>query len=330
MAYTHLPPPAVDVIPNAVAVQKGSPVVDGLWIPLAHARHYLKSHAASSSGELDVFLSDQLFERFPESLQEWVQSPVPTLTRSLGLYELEPKQALKAVQQLRQTPTPLTPAEASARQCLQVQHLQGLMPMHAPLGAFVLAPPLSVGDKPKPADDTPLNDTEKEMFELCVGRDFGSDTDGEPSATFAPLDPEPRGSSVEPMLVADDGTDDFSDTSSLSSIESSPEEFSEMAMINDYDSPFAAPPLSESADISAKCTSTLNKEPPMTVGDASATPAVAAPSKRRAKRPAAPLRRSKRVADLSTTQPLPPTPRSPSTSTSTRRRRRGSRNSALS
>ncbi|KZT74186.1 hypothetical protein DAEQUDRAFT_735003 [Daedalea quercina L-15889] len=65
-------PTSSSPFPNAICIPKGSPQVCGTWLPLIAARDLCKDHPAVA-----VFLSDQLPDRFPSTLQELMRHAHP-------------------------------------------------------------------------------------------------------------------------------------------------------------------------------------------------------------------------------------------------------------
>jgi len=60
--------------PNAILVSQGSAIICGTWVPLASAQAFVQEYPVS---DLDTFLSDVLFERFPSALQDFHRSSTP-------------------------------------------------------------------------------------------------------------------------------------------------------------------------------------------------------------------------------------------------------------
>jgi hypothetical protein len=74
LAHSGSPTPVVSTIPNAVVLNKGTDIIQGLWVPLSAAQVYIRDHPASAVKGIDLFLSDKLAERFPSALQDFVAS----------------------------------------------------------------------------------------------------------------------------------------------------------------------------------------------------------------------------------------------------------------
>ncbi|KAK7466960.1 hypothetical protein VKT23_004024 [Stygiomarasmius scandens] len=75
LTYARSPHPVLTTIPGAAVVTKGSPHVQGMWVPLPAARAYVKDHplrAPQEAVSVDLFLSDSLVERFPSALRDFV------------------------------------------------------------------------------------------------------------------------------------------------------------------------------------------------------------------------------------------------------------------
>ncbi|EFI28430.1 hypothetical protein CC1G_13964 [Coprinopsis cinerea okayama7 len=355
-AYNKSPFPVITTIPNATPI-KGSPTVSGIWVPLSAAQAYLRDHPAEGS-EFDIFLSDQLYERFPSALQDFVKSNVPT--RSLNQFG---RHFGSTLQQFTQhPPVPLTPNEVLARNPPQLQ-LQQITTPSPTSNAYTLSASLSISEKHHAAMiEPPLNAAEQEIFELCVVPDWDRDVDSGSSAPGSATpgpNAEPRGSRGESDMQVDEQECTTleagdSDSSSLTSLSSSPEVSGEDDLMKEGAGPSsptlpappqslkpspsssdemetALPPASSDLDVgSIVKEGTKETSTGVSANEDSSTTVVPQRKRKgsssRPNRPA-PLRRSKRVAEIAAHH----NPSSPSTSTpasvNTRSRRRGSRNS---
>ena len=281
--YTNTPLNSVrNPIHNFPCITQGSPTVVGIWVPLSVAQEYLKDHPTKDN-VFDVFLSDQLHGRFPSALQDFVKGSAHT--RSLNQFGPHFASTLEAQRMpTKQTTSVMPPASEP----------------------FTLSPPLAVSTKhPPEVDNAPLNEAEQEIFELCVIPDW--DQDGESACSSATI--MRSISDIDMPAEEEEEAGDISDASSLTSIESAPKE----------DAPSPSPPQAVEGDDDAE-TDLCVMEAPSTESEGCDPP----PSKRKVgpTRAPAPLRRSKRVADLAAGGG-PPT----AAAVNTRSRRRGSRNS---
>ena len=301
VTYLQAPFPVLSTVPNATVITKGSASVVGIWVPLAVAQVYLRDHPAKD-GEFDIFLSDELFERFPPALQDFHVSNAPgRMLNQFGRHFGSTLQVSQAQQQ-QQVMTIVSAAEMLARQ-QPVTNLPSLIAVPAStVDAYALPASMAV-EKPQEAE-VPLSATEREIFELCVVPDWDKDS-APPTATLPPASMSTAPQEEEAMEEdkgEDAGVD--SDVSELSSLTSSPS----------GESP--APPQASST--------TLAPEPPSpeAMEDERSDKMQSRHAKEAGSRSNAPLRRSRRVADLAATH------LGPSSNTRTRTRGgRGSRNS---
>jgi hypothetical protein len=174
VSYSGTPYPVLSTIPNATVISRGSPAVAGTWVPLSAAQAYVCDHPLPD-GLLDVFLSDQLFERFPSALQDFHKSS--SSGRTLNQFGPHFASTLQATQLCSQ----------SERRDPDISSL--LAP------AFpALAPP-----SPDVDAEQPLSSTEQEMFrELCITTDWDKDTGGSLSPPLSPLSDVPGDADSSP------------------------------------------------------------------------------------------------------------------------------------
>ncbi|KAH6918887.1 hypothetical protein BKA70DRAFT_1248554 [Coprinopsis sp. MPI-PUGE-AT-0042] len=318
--YTNTPLNSVhNPIHNFPCITQGSPLVVGIWVPLSVAQEYIRDHPTKDN-VFGVFLSDQLHGRFPSALQDFVKSSAHTRT----LNQFGPHFA-----------STLEAQRMSTKQLPRLQSHQLQNVMSSPSEAYALSPPLAVSEEHSlEVENAPLNEAEREIFELCVVPDWD---DACPSARRKDI-----AMHAEEEEEEESASEDVSDTSSLTSLESaSPELSGETSSIKEARGP---PPPLERADGSSKVEllpfeSTEEGDPGPDTGamedvvDAGEGEGCDPPPTKRKPGPtrtSRPLRRSKRVADLAAVHPAGAPP-APSTGTpasmTTRSRRRGSRNS---
>ena len=312
VTYLQSPFPVLSTVPNATVITKGSAAVLGIWVPLPVAQVYLKDHPAKE-GEFDVFLSDELYERFPTALQDFHRSNAPgRMLNQFGRHFGSTLQVSQAQQQ-QQVMSIVSAAEMLARQ--QQSTLPPVIAISPSMSAaYALSASMARQDE---AMDVPLSATEREIFELCVVPDW--DRDSAPSTATLPPPVLPS-EKMEEEEEEEDDDDDASDSSSLTSLES-------------ISSPHAAkvtlPPTPPQA-------SSSSPSPPEAGGPSAMEGVVEVHAGEEAPVPVScvseessrPLRRSKRVADLAASHHAPGSPSAASSARAARSRGgRGSRNS---
>ncbi|CAL1704240.1 unnamed protein product [Somion occarium] len=173
--FLGLPHPPLDT-PNAVTVCQGNSLICGTWVPAPSAREMIGDQPL-----VNVFLSDQLNERFPPALRDFYRSN--TQGRSLGYFgppfrsTIEAKRESNSSFKLELPSRDLaTPWERGGISPWDVEdHLLSVHPPFA-LAAAARPPPL-----PSPEDEfvveTPLSPTEEEIFRsLCSAPEWESST----------------------------------------------------------------------------------------------------------------------------------------------------------
>jgi hypothetical protein len=201
VTYLQSPFPVLSTVPNATVITKGSAAVLGIWVPLPVAQVYLKDHPAKE-GEFDVFLSDELYERFPTALQDFHRSNAPG--RMLNQFGRHFGSTLQ-VSQAQQVMSIVSAAEMLARQSTLAPAI-AISPSTS--AAYALSASMARQDEEM---DVPLSATEREIFDLCVVPDW--DRDSAPST--ATLPPSGRAEKAD-----EEEEEDVSDSSSLTSLES--------------------------------------------------------------------------------------------------------------
>ncbi|KAJ2917593.1 hypothetical protein MD484_g2779, partial [Candolleomyces efflorescens] len=293
--YLNGPTPVESTVSNLAIVRQGSAAVTGKWVPLAVAQAYLRDHPAKS-GEFDVFLSDELFERFPTALQDFHRSNAPG--RMLNQFGRPFASTLREQQQQQLLPI-VTATEMLARQ--QQQHSPLIVIPASTADAYALPAAMAIAERQQEEmRDVPLSATEQEIFELCVVPDW--DKDSCPSTATLPLVSNPDDSMEDEKQEEGTGGDgDVSDTSSLTSLES----ISSPA-VSLKEMPAPSQSASSSSSVSAAAPDGGAMEGVVAAAASCApTPVPVSPAKRAApseqneeQRSSRPLRRSKRVADL--------------------------------
>ncbi|KAG7452716.1 uncharacterized protein BT62DRAFT_22170 [Guyanagaster necrorhizus] len=169
-AYSHGPQPVLSTIASAIVISKGSPLIQGTWVPLDVAQAYVCDHPVASvsppttptrtsssssslsqSGLLDVFLGDNLYQQFPDAIREFVKHSRKTRPPGFG-------KGFVSMIQAREVATQFNVA-------LEEKPLPTLD---------------TVLDEQKPRAviryDEPLSATEQEMFHaLCVNLEWEKD-----------------------------------------------------------------------------------------------------------------------------------------------------------
>ncbi|KAK0228335.1 hypothetical protein IW262DRAFT_1263733 [Armillaria fumosa] len=170
-AYSHGPQPVLSTIASAVVISKGSPLIQGTWVPLDVAQAYVCDHpvtnvsppttptrtsssSLSQPGLLDVFLSDDLYQQFPDAIREFVKHSRKTRPPGFGKGFVSMMQAREVATQvnvaLEEKPLPTL----------------GMVLNEHKTEAVVKY-------------DEPLSATEQEMFHaLCVNLEWEQDAEG--------------------------------------------------------------------------------------------------------------------------------------------------------
>lgn len=204
--FLGLPHPPLDIA-NAVTVCQGSSIICGTWVPAPTAREMIGDQSL-----VNVFLSDQLNERFPPALQDFYRSN--TQGRSLGQFGPHFRSTIEARRESNSSfklelPSrdPTSPWEGRGISPWDVEdHLLSVHPPFA-LAAAVRPPPL-----PSPEDDmteTPLSPKEEEIFHsLCSAPEWES-TSESASAEPAAVDEAPEVQEPPPRIPSKPRTKDM-------------------------------------------------------------------------------------------------------------------------
>ncbi|KAL0579962.1 hypothetical protein V5O48_002046 [Marasmius crinis-equi] len=138
LKHTLCQAPDVNNIPGATVVSKGSPDVQGLWVPLSVAQTYNQA----LGNLLPAFMNDHLVELFPSAVKEYAK-PRPSRVFGKGF--------------------------ASGMQPMEVVDAVTTVPAPAPLTQLqMVSPPLS-----EEVSMLPLSPREEEIFqELCVNLEW--------------------------------------------------------------------------------------------------------------------------------------------------------------
>ncbi|KAH9951265.1 hypothetical protein B0H21DRAFT_776017 [Amylocystis lapponica] len=153
--------------PHAVVVS-GSPDVQGTWLPLAEARDIVKGHA-----ELVLFLSDDLYERFPTRLHPCRQADAPAQTADqFGAQfrsTLHSSRRSPSAQQLD-----LPPRETGALwERGMLSHLDVEDHIFSVHPAYARESAVFPSHLPEDVAEAPLSPSEEEMFDsLCAVPDW--------------------------------------------------------------------------------------------------------------------------------------------------------------
>ncbi|KAI0062382.1 hypothetical protein BV25DRAFT_1804163 [Artomyces pyxidatus] len=187
VSFLNIPASTMTSVPNASSITLGSHTVCGTWAPLAEAQAFVQKHHPPDP-RLDVFLSDQLFERFPSALQDFHRSNTRgRLLNKFGSQFQSTTDARRAHRVQARRVVPLSDV------CLPWE--RGMM-SYTDIEEHVLSvhPSLVLPENPvKRVEDhlipeTPLSPTEQEMFHsLC---DL-SDWDNTPLLS-GPVPPSPE------------------------------------------------------------------------------------------------------------------------------------------
>ncbi|KAK0459514.1 uncharacterized protein EV420DRAFT_1307187 [Desarmillaria tabescens] len=170
-AYSHGPQPVLSTIASAIVISKGSPLIQGTWVPLDVAQAYVCDHPVTNSGLLDVFLSDDLYQQFPDAIREFVRHSRKTRPPGFGKGFVSMMQAREVATQfnvvLEEKPLPT---------------LNVVLDEHKAEAVVKY--------------DEPLSATEQEMFHaLCVNLEWEKDaeeTSSDLPVTSNPPPPEPE------------------------------------------------------------------------------------------------------------------------------------------
>ncbi|KAK7693280.1 hypothetical protein QCA50_002847 [Cerrena zonata] len=170
--FLGLPHPPLDIA-NAITVCQGSSIICGTWVPAPSARQMIGDQPL-----VNVFLSDQLNERFPPALQDFYRSNTPG--RLLGQFGSHFRSTIEAKRESNSSfgmelPSrdPTSPWEHGGISPWDVEdHLLSVHPPFA-LAAAARPPPLpsSKGDI---LSETPLSPKRRRSFTHCVPLQNGS------------------------------------------------------------------------------------------------------------------------------------------------------------
>ncbi|PPQ89070.1 hypothetical protein CVT25_006442 [Psilocybe cyanescens] len=342
----NTPPLLTSAIPNAIVITKGSPKVCGTWVPLSAAQAYVKEHLAEERArDLEVFLSDELVERFPEALREFHRNGRGkglNLNLSLGLNQFG-RHFASTIQAAKLEVQVEGGASASAsviqqRQQQQQQSGSGSTPVvHSGLTPLFVNGLGGAGvgsSRHVLEDDVPLSASEQQLFhELCVMPDEGlgdaedgmdvdaSSVDVPTSASAPAAAPAPRPPALDLNVNVERDVDVMVDVeepmSPLSPLPPSPAMGASSMMVPTPMSPlFLSPPVLAQEPVPERGLDDAPHPEPAAAAVAASRGGASASDNGK------PLRRSKRVADATQRQQAPPT-----TPSRSRARKNGSRNS---
>ncbi|KAK0210544.1 hypothetical protein DFS33DRAFT_1466414 [Desarmillaria ectypa] len=163
-AYSHGPQPVLSTIASAIVISKGSPLIQGTWVPLDVAQAYVCDHPP---GLLDVFLSDDLYQQFPDAIREFVKHSRKTRPPGFG-------KGFASVMQAREVATQFNVALEEK----PLPTLDMVLDEHKAEAVVKY--------------DEPLNATEQEMFHaLCVNLEWEKDAEETGSDLPAASNPPP-------------------------------------------------------------------------------------------------------------------------------------------
>ncbi|KAH9930982.1 uncharacterized protein B0H18DRAFT_872618 [Fomitopsis serialis] len=171
-------PSSSSPFPNAICIAKGSAQVCGTWLPLTAARDLCKDHPVVA-----LFLSDQLPDRFPATLQELTRHAHP-FSRWPGSFGQHFKSTIEAKRQSLSSHRLVFPAEdqdmsqwASEENFLSMQSALAL--------SHAILPTLTTSPEEHMAPELPLSPAEEKMFrELCSDPEWEASTPPSESAAL--------------------------------------------------------------------------------------------------------------------------------------------------
>lgn len=162
------PLPATKLIPNAMVISRGSPIILGTWVPLASAQSFIREHPLPGA-PLDIFLSDVLYERFPKALHDFHKSnPNRRLLNHFGPHF---RSTLELRLQTSSSKDPFDSNPWDMEESHEWKIEDHLMAVHTPYMLLTASGPLLQEDAG--LAETPLSPTEQEMFHtLCAAPDW--------------------------------------------------------------------------------------------------------------------------------------------------------------
>lgn len=314
----------------------------GIWVPLAVAQVYLRDHPAKN-GEFDIFLSNELVERFPTALQDFHRDNESARTlNQFGRHFGSTLQITQTQQQHQQVLSIMSAAEMLARQQEAADAHQVVAIPSTTADAYALPASMAVVERQQQeVMEVPLSACEREIFDLCVIPDWDRDS-APPTAAISnasteddTMEKEVSGEDQEEDTECTGGDEDGGDVSdassltSLESISSSPKPPSSRNGASCKGGP--APPQSSTSSSSCEVDEAPDHPGPTPMegvvdvqGCPSRTPGPSRVSSIRASRLSnPPLRRSKRFADKDSS-PSHPAP-APSVASDARKRTRSGR-----
>ncbi|KZT28544.1 hypothetical protein NEOLEDRAFT_1145757 [Neolentinus lepideus HHB14362 ss-1] len=188
------PLPSTKVIPNAMVISRGSPIILGTWVPLASAQDFIREHPVPDD-PLDIFLSDVLYERFPKALHDFHMShPSRRLLNHFGPHFRSTLELRLQTSLSKDSAWDSSPWDVDATHEWMEEHL---MAVHTPYLMLPPAGPLLQEDTT--LVETPLSPTEQEMFHtLCAIPDWDNVPPAEDDVEKEPTqEPEESQGSVE-------------------------------------------------------------------------------------------------------------------------------------
>ncbi len=174
--------PELSALPSAVAVNRGSSLVCGTWVPLSTARDLVHDQSL-----MNAFLSDDLQERFSDSLQAFYRpDPHSRLTKQFGPHFQSTVDSKR--ESLSSFRLELRPWGKVPRSDVE-DHLLSVHPPFALRAAPFAASPSSEDLHP----ETPLSPTEEEIFHtLCAASDWDSPSPPTSTSVIPPCVDEPE------------------------------------------------------------------------------------------------------------------------------------------
>ncbi|KAG6813622.1 hypothetical protein H0H92_009239 [Tricholoma furcatifolium] len=201
VAYSGGSWPVLSTIPNAVQVTKGSVTVSGTWVPLPAAQAYVRDHHQQHAGHpgqgqnaqdgpLQTFLSDTLFEKFPQALQDFHRSSVKG--RMVGHFGPHFGSTIQATRLCGASVS----GGAGGMEAPHPQTWDEMQPVPATSSAFALSMSMSMSmgspDRNNSnsvsveAEELPLSPSEQEMFHVLCGAPEWDKENSPPSSPVVP------------------------------------------------------------------------------------------------------------------------------------------------
>ncbi|KXN87752.1 hypothetical protein AN958_08228 [Leucoagaricus sp. SymC.cos] len=212
--------PVLSTVPNAIVIGRGwgSEKILGVWVPLEVAQSYVRDLDTRSTEDgksegidgLNVFLSDELVERFPSALKDFhrTNSSGRMLKQFGRWFESMVTFAHAQANAAGDTATVASGGPLNPQKVIQVDSRQSWIQKETVLpvpltGTFALGAVLAIGEKEKQNVVSPLSAKEEAMFqELCV-------IPGEEEENM-PVEIEERRMDVEAVIEKQEEEEDIS------------------------------------------------------------------------------------------------------------------------